>query len=102
MTPLEKDVEKHLTRAVGKAGGLCMKWVCPGWAGVPDRIVLLPRGRIIFVELKRDPRAEVAKRQIWWAMKLQSLGFIHLFLRSHEDVKDFERIYLGGCKNDRD
>ena len=48
MTPLEKDIEKHLTRAVGRAGGLCLKWVCPGFSGVPDRLVLIPGGRVVF------------------------------------------------------
>ena len=32
---------------------MAAKWVSPGMAGVPDRIVFLPGGRIIFVELKR-------------------------------------------------
>mgnify|MGYP003643100429 FL=1 len=36
-----------------EAGGLAIKWVSPSMSGVPDRIVFLPRGKIIFVELKR-------------------------------------------------
>jgi hypothetical protein len=34
------------------AGGLAIKWVSPGFAGVPDRILIMPGGRIVFVELK--------------------------------------------------
>lgn len=90
MTPLEKDIEKSLRRMVKRHGGLCMKWVCPGWAGVPDRIILLPGGHIIFVELKRPQGGEVARLQKWWAAKLNELGFAHGFVKSHEDVKDLE------------
>ena len=57
MSILEKDIEKRLVREVKKLGGLCLKWVSPGNSGVPDRIVLMPGGKAIFVELKR-PGAE--------------------------------------------
>lgn len=90
MAPLEKDIEKALGRMVGRHGGVCMKWVCPGWSGVPDRILLLPGGRIIFVELKRPKGGEIAKLQQWWAYKLGSLGFKHFFVKSHEDIKTLE------------
>ena len=45
MLTLEKDVERALVRLVRQHGGLCLKWICPGWGGVPDRILLLPGGR---------------------------------------------------------
>ena len=90
MTPLEKDIEKALGCMVGRNGGVCLKWVCPGWSGVPDRILLLPGGRIIFVELKRPKGGEIAKLQQWWAYKLGSLGFKHFFVKSHEDIKALE------------
>lgn len=90
MTPLEKDIEKSLCRMVGRHGGLCLKWVSPGRAGVPDRIILLPGGRIIFVELKRPQGCEVRKLQQWWAGKIQALGFPHCFVKSHEGVKALE------------
>ena len=55
----EKYIERKLTNAVKKLGGLALKFVSPGLDGVPDRIVLLSMGRIAFVELKapgRKPR----------------------------------------------
>ena len=51
---LEKDVEKKLIRGIKKLGGRAYKWVSPGNAGVPDRIIIMPEGRIYFVELKTD------------------------------------------------
>ena len=75
MTVLEKEIEAKLVKLVKATGGLCLKWVCPGWAGVPDRIVLLPGGRVIFVETKRPKGGRLSERQIWWGEKLISLGF---------------------------
>ena len=49
----EKDIEKYLRKSIKQAGGECLKWVSPGTAGVPDRIVICPDGGIVFVELKR-------------------------------------------------
>lgn len=49
---LEKEIEQHLRKEVIRAGGMCKKWVCPGHAGVPDRIVML-NNQIWFIELKR-------------------------------------------------
>ena len=72
---LEKDIEQKLVKKVKECGGLCLKWVCPGWAGVPDRIVLLPGGRVVFVELKRPKGGRLSKQQEWWAKKLTELHF---------------------------
>ena len=51
---LEKTVERHLVEGVRKLGGLCYKFVSPGTQGVPDRIIITSKGKIIFVELKTD------------------------------------------------
>lgn len=75
MEKLEKEIERKLRDAVKKRGGLCLKWVCPGWSGVPDRIVLLPGGTVIFCELKRPDGGRVGKLQEWWRGKLRELGF---------------------------
>ena len=48
----ERDIEQALVRRVKKLGGLCEKFTSPGRRSVTDRIVTLPNGRIIFVELK--------------------------------------------------
>lgn len=49
---LERRIEQRLVERAKKNGGMAFKWVAPGLSGVPDRIVILPGGRVIFVELK--------------------------------------------------
>ncbi len=92
MTPLERDIERALVAMVKRRGGLCLKGVCPGWAGVPDRIILLPRGPVIFVELKRPKGGKIAPLQQWWREQLTRLGFDHYYLYNHENVKAMELI----------
>ena len=48
----ESVVEKKFAAEVKKRGGLAVKFVSPGFNGVPDRLVLFPGGRLAFVELK--------------------------------------------------
>ncbi len=70
----EKEIEMKLVRAVKSMGGVCPKWVSPGFDGVPDRIILLPGGRLAFAELKapgNKPRPLQAAR----IGQLRSLGF---------------------------
>ena len=49
----EKIIEKKLVQRVKAVGGLAPKFVSPGFDGMPDRIVLMPGGKIGFVEVKR-------------------------------------------------
>ena len=70
----EKTVEQKLVSEVKKAGGICPKWVAPGFDGVPDRIAMFPGGRIAFVEVKapgEKPRPLQAARHVL----LRRLGF---------------------------
>lgn len=90
MTQLERDIERALVGMVKSHGGMAMKWVCPGWSGVPDRIVLLPGGKIIFVELKRPKGGEVRKLQEWWHTKLRSLGFTVWVIKNRSDINALE------------
>ena len=94
MLTLEKDIEQKLVKKVRQYGGLCLKWVCPGWAGVPDRIVLLPGGRIVFVELKRPKGGCFSKQQQWWAEKLNGLGFNYWTVKDEFSLELFEEAEL--------
>ena len=70
----EKQIEQKLTLMVKKAGGIALKFVSPGFAGMPDRLVLLPGGVFAFAELKAPgmkPRAlQVARHEM-----LRRMGF---------------------------
>lgn len=71
---LEKDVEQSLVKAVKRNGGLCIKFTSPGMDGVPDRLVLLPEGRMAFVELKA-PGKKSRALQIRRMEQLSALGY---------------------------
>lgn len=87
--PLEKEIERKLKVLVeGRLGGCCLKWVCPGWSGVPDRIILLPGGKVCFVELKR-PSGKTEPLQIWWKRRLGNLGFMVWHIHSMEELNTF-------------
>ena len=63
---IEKDIERHLRDGVRRLGGWCLKFVTPGFTGVPDRIVIMPTGICVFLELKtrKGKLSEVQKYQI--------------------------------------
>lgn len=71
---MEKTVERYLRDQVRKRGGLALKLVCPGWAGVPDRLILMPGGRAYFAETK-DAGRKPRPRQRYVHDRLRALGF---------------------------
>lgn len=76
----EDRVEGHLTKVVKKHGGLCIKLPAIWYAGIPDRLVLLPGGKVLFVELKRPIGGVFEKLQPLWIRKLRKLGFtVHVW-----------------------
>ncbi len=70
----EREIEQKLIDAVKAQGGVCWKFVSPGTAGVPDRIILMPMGRIAFVEVKA-PGERPRKLQLARHRLLRRLGF---------------------------
>jgi hypothetical protein len=85
---LEHHVEDILRLGIKALGGLCIKLNPLGYVGIPDRMVLLPGGRLVFVELKI--RKGIAGRlQGRWRTKLTALGFRVEWLWSADEVKDF-------------
>lgn len=63
---LERQVEQALVHEVRKHGGIAPKFTSPGTAGMPDRLIILPGGKVCFVELKapgQKPRP-IQKRQM--------------------------------------
>ena len=92
MTQLEKDIEKKLRLMVERHGGLCLKWVCPGWSGVPDRIILLPGAHVIFAETKRPKGGKLSRLQVWWRDKLQALGFWSVVVWDEDNINTLELV----------
>ena len=82
----EKKIERKLVAAVKAMGGICPKWVSPGFDGVPDRIVLLPMGRIGFVEVKA-PGKKTRPLQAARLRLLKCLGFQVFTLDSIEEIQ---------------
>lgn len=70
----EKAIEQKLTLMVKRQGGICLKFVSPGFDGVPDRIVLFPGGCMAFVEVKA-PGEKPRPLQISRHRLLRRLGF---------------------------
>ena len=70
----EKTTERKLTEAVRAMGGIAPKLVSPGFDGMPDRLVLLPGGRLAFVEVKRHGEKPRPLQEARHGM-LRRLGF---------------------------
>ena len=69
----ESVIEAKLRSAVERAGGWCVKWVAPGITGVPDRIIIMPGGRVYFAELKAPGKTE-RPRQKYVQQRMRKLG----------------------------
>lgn len=71
---LEKTIEMQLVKTVKQMGGKAVKFMSPGLDGMPDRLVLLPNGKMAFAEVKapgKKPRAlQLARHEM-----LRRLGF---------------------------
>ena len=84
----EKFIEKKLVEAVKKRGGMAPKFVSPGFNGMPDRIVLLPSGKMAFVELKA-PGEQMRPIQVKRKRQLERLGFSVYCI---DDVEQIEEV----------
>ena len=81
----EKAIEQKLSLMVKKRGGICPKFVSPGYDGMPDRIVLLPGCHFAFVEVEapgKEPRPlQIARHKL-----LTRLGFKVYVLDNEEQI----------------
>lgn len=84
----ESAIEARLVRMVRNRGGLCYKFVSPGNPGVPDRIIITPDGRTIYVELKTEV-GRLSALQKWQRSELEARGADIRVLKGLEQVKDF-------------
>lgn len=84
----ERQIENKLKNEVEILGGFALKFTSPGMAGVPDRLVLFPRGRIYFVELKA-PGKKLRPLQLKRKNQLESLGFKVYVIDSYRGIELF-------------
>lgn len=70
---LESKIEARLTKGVKDLGGKAFKFVSPGNVGIPDRLVVLPGGHVLFAELKA-PLGRLSKMQKYQIAELRRLG----------------------------
>ena len=81
----EKEIEKKLALEVKKLGGLAVKFVSPGFDGMPDRILLMPGGKMAFVEVKapgkRSRPLQMARHKL-----LRGLGFSVFILDDESQI----------------
>ena len=81
----EKTIEHKLVVATKNMGGIAVKFISPSIDGMPDRLVLLPHGRLAFVELKapgKKPRPLQVKRK----RQLEALGFKVYVIDGEEQI----------------
>lgn len=84
----ESTIEKRLRKGIEALGGLCEKFTSPGRRSVPDRLVSLPGGRIVFVELKA-PKKEPTPLQAKDHARRRALGFDVRVINTIEKVENF-------------
>lgn len=82
----EITVEDFLCDEVERRGGFTIKLSPKGYKGIPDRLVLLPGGVIIFIELKRPRGGVFARLQKWWRDRIRHVGAAWAICRTHEEV----------------
>lgn len=83
----EKELEHMLIKAVRDSGGLAMKLVSPGLAGVPDRLLLFMGGRMAFCEVKA-PGEKPRPLQVYRMEQLRKLGFRVYVVDSTEGIRE--------------
>lgn len=90
----ESEIEKYLVRKVKEKRGLAPKWVAPGQRGVPDRIVILPNGKTVYVELK-SPGKKLSPLQIKWVDTLKKMNHECYVIDSKAGVDIFMQEVFG-------
>lgn len=84
----EKLIERKLYNSVKKAGGIAIKFTSPSMSGVPDRIVLMPGGRVWFAELKTTGE-KLRPIQVVIIGMLRKLGFSVWVIDTQELLDEF-------------
>lgn len=97
----ESEIERFFVQGCKKKGWLCLKFVSPSMTGLPDRIILMPNGRMFFAELKA-PGKRPRPLQAAVHNRLRKLGFSVCVIDSKETAETYLAIFgmLGGGRNE--
>jgi len=81
----EKVLEKRLNNDIESLGGMTIKLIAGVFSGLPDRLCLMPRGKIFFVEVKTTGEKPRKLQKIVFK-RLQQLGFKVFILDDYESL----------------
>jgi len=87
----ERDIERQLGRIAQECGGLCLKLDSSAKKGIQDRLVLLPRARVYFVELKRPGGGRVSVLQQVRRTQIRRMGFPALVIRDAAELAELTK-----------
>ena len=91
----ESQIERRLVEGVKRLGGMCLKFVSPGTLGVPDRIIITAKGRVIFIELKAET-GRLTKIQRYVIGEMQKRGADARVVKGIDEVKELLAEIVGG------
>lgn len=91
----ESQIERRLVEGVKRLGGMCLKFVSPGTLGVPDRIIITAKGRVIFIELKTET-GRLTKIQRYVIGEMQKRGADARVVKGIDEVKELLAEIEGG------
>lgn len=97
MIESEKVIERRLVECVKEQGGMCVKLLCDQMSGLPDRLCLMPNGKVAFAELKttgKKPR----KIQVVLHEELRRLGFKVAVIDTKQGVEEFIDTMIDECE----
>ena len=84
----EKLFERKLREVVARLGGIALKLLSPSFTGLPDRLVLMPGGRLWFVELKSTGKKQSPRQKVVSDL-LRRLGFIVWVIDNEITLSEF-------------
>ena len=89
----EAKIEAKFRQAIKKNGGICFKFVSPGYSGVTDRLVLIPGGKVVFTEIKA-PGGKLSALQVQFARLLEFYKAEYEVIWCEEDIEKFIEKYF--------
>ena len=82
----EATIELILVNMVEARGGICLKITTPGRRGCPDRVAILPGGRVIWVEVKRPRGGRISPHQREYIRRFNVLGVEVAIVKTEADI----------------